>query len=295
MNILVLVNPRSANGKALKLLPEVKRLLARIPHDFVWQITESVEEMQTGIMGATTNGMDGVFLMGGDGTVHEAFPALADNDLSIGLIPCGRGNDFARNIGLTLDLQDSCNIPLKPIVKEIDLPVVNDIPYGSIASVGFDAAVSRLAKDGKGYFGGTAGYIICVLKALLSFQPFEVELKVDDFQWTGSAMMVAVANGPYYGGGMKIAPDARIDSGKFEVCIVEKIPKLELLKAFPRVFRGTHVTHPKIIIKSGQHVEVKSAEPREIYADGEFIGSIPAICTMKKKIRVMLPYPATEA
>jgi diacylglycerol kinase (ATP) len=290
LRILVLINPLAGNGKTLKQLRRVKSIVETSPHSFSWKIAASAAELRREIQKAPREGVECLLLMGGDGTVHEALPALRQGGLPFGLLPCGRGNDFARNIGLALDLRGNCLIPRQPFFWEIDVPLLNDRPFGSIACLGFDAEVNKFARDRKGFFGGTLGYVICVLKALRTFKPFEAEIKVDDLSWRGRVMMVAISNGPYYGGGMKIAPQARMDDGFFDVCIIEEVSKGELLRQFPKVFRGTHVTHSKVKLISGRRVAVSAEENREVFADGEYVGNIP--CTAEfgePRIRVLRP------
>jgi YegS/Rv2252/BmrU family lipid kinase len=168
------------------------------------------------------------------------------------------------------------------------LPGINNIPFVSIAYVGFDAEVNKLANDRKGYFGGTLGYIVCVLKALRNFRPFEIEITIDDDTLRERVMMVTVANAPFYGGGMKIAPDANMNDGIFDICIVQEISKLELLQQFPKVFKGTHIFHPRIIMKTGKKIKLVSDEDREVFADGEYVGTLPAECTIgNQSIQIM--------
>jgi diacylglycerol kinase family enzyme len=177
-----------------------------------------------------------------------------------------------------------------PARRRVDLPSVNGAPFGSIACIGFDAEVNRLARDGRGYFSGTLGYLVCVLRALPGFRPFDVEIRIGDRFWSGKILMLAVANGACYGGGMRIAPTAIMDDGKFDVCIVEPLPKLELLRVFPRVFRGTHTTHPKVRMDCASTVSVFSAEPHEIFADGEYAGSTPAVwVNNRRSLELLLP------
>lgn len=288
MNILVIVNPLARNGKTLKNLSKVRKTIEESPHDFIWRVTDTPEEMRTEISNATQNEIHCILLMGGDGTVHEALPAIKQTALPFGLLPCGRGNDFARNIGIPRNLLRNCSLSSDPLFLGLDLPFINDRPFGSIACIGFDAEVNKFAKEKKGYFGGTLGYIICVMRALKAFRPFDVEIRIDDFIWSGRIMMVVISNGPYYGGGMKIAPDALMNDGSFDVCIIQEVSKWELLREFPKVFRGTHTDHPKVLIKSGERVEVNSAEKREIFADGEYIGNIPCVATIgEQRIQVM--------
>jgi diacylglycerol kinase (ATP) len=290
MRILTIVNPTAARGKPLRLRPKLEKRLLETPHVFDWKVTKTAEEMRQLIRSAGSRGTDAILLIGGDGTVHEALPAILQAGLPFGIIPCGRGNDFARNIGLSLDIDENCQWPVDLRATPIDLPLVNGQPFGSIACVGFDALVNRLARDKTGQLGGTAGYIVCVLKALRIFHPLEVEVKVDDFVWRGKAMMVAVANGPYYGGGMKIAPQARMDDGLFDVCLIQEVSKAELIREFPKVFRGTHTRHPAVLIRSGRMVKISGPDSEDVFADGELAGHLPAVCSLsEKKIAVLRP------
>jgi YegS/Rv2252/BmrU family lipid kinase len=205
-------------------------------------------------------------------------------------LPCGRGNDFARNVGLSLNLRKSCSLSSRPSIHQFDLPKINSIPFISIAYIGFDSAVNKLANEGKGYFGGKLGYIICVLRALRKFRSFEIEMTIDGCSMRERVMMVTIANAPFYGGGMKIAPQAIMNDGVLDICIVKEISKWELLKQFPKVFKGTHVSHPRIMMTSGRRVSLVSNDSREIFADGEYVGNLPAECTIgNQTIQILLP------
>ena len=294
MKILVIVNPMAGGGRTLRLLPKIRHWLSESPHEFSFNTTRSPDEMRSEIMKAPAQGINALLLIGGDGTVHQALPAIAETNIPFGFLPCGRGNDFARNIGLPSKLQKSCSLPSNPSFHQVDLPRINNIPFVAVAYVGFDAEVNELANEGKGYFGGTLGYIVCVTKALKSFKPFEVEITIDGDTWRERVMMVTVANAPFYGGGMKIAPDANMNDGLLNICIVKEISKLELLWEFPKVFKGTHIYHPRIMMKSGRRIRLTSDEPRNIYADGEYVGHLPADCTIgNQTIHIMSPMKGT--
>ena len=291
MRILVIVNPAAGGGKTLRLLPRIKRWLSESPHEFVFVIPKSPEEMRSEILNASANGIDAILISGGDGTVHDILPAIATTNLPLGFLPCGRGNDFARNTGLPTDLKKSCDLPSIPPVYQSDLPTINGKPFIGIAYVGFDAEVNGLVNEGKGFFNGTLGYTVCVLRALKNFKPFEIEMTIDDHSLRERVMMVSVANGPYYGGGMKIAPQATMDDGILDICILIEISKWELLRQFPKVFKGTHISHPKIIMKSGRSIKIVSDESRKIFADGEHVGSLPAECIIgSQTIRILTTF-----
>jgi diacylglycerol kinase (ATP) len=290
MKILVVTNPLAGAGKTLRLLPKIKQWLSATPHEFSFITPPSSQEMRSEIMKAADQGIEALLLVGGDGTVHQALRAIAETNIPFGFLPCGRGNDFARNIGLPSKLKKSCSLPSNPSFLQVDLPRINQLPFVAVAYVGFDAEVNRLANDGRGYFGGTLGYIVCVLKTLKNFRPFEVEITIDDLTWSERVMMVSVANAPFYGGGMKIAPDANMNDGVFNICIVQEISKFELLQQFPKVFKGTHIFHPRVLMKTGKKIKIVSDENREIFADGEYVGSLPGECTIgTQKIQIMSP------
>jgi len=290
MKILVIVNPVAGGKKALRRLPKVRRWLSKSPHHFAYTITQSSDEMCSEIIKASRKGVDAILMLGGDGTVHRALPALEETNLPFGLLPCGRGNDFARNVGLSLNLRESCLLSSRPSVHQFDLPKINSIPFISIAYIGFDAEVNKLANEGKGYFSGKLGYTLCVLKALRKFRPFEIELTIDGRSMRERVMMVTIANAPFYGGGMKIAPQAIMNDGVLDICIVKEISKWELLRQFPKVFKGTHISHASIIMTSGQRISLVSDEPREIFADGEYVGNLPAECTIgNQTIQILFP------
>ncbi len=291
MKMLVILNPKAGGGKALRLFPKIKCWLAQSSHDFLYEVTNTPDEMRLKIREASTNKIDVILLAGGDGTVHQALPAIVETGLPLGYLPCGRGNDFARNIGLPTDLKRNCFFLSNPSFRQVDLPTIHPkTPFAAIAYVGFDSEVNRLANDHRGYFGGTLGYVICVLKTLKNFKPFEIEITIDGHFWTGRVMMVSIANAPFYGGGMKIAPQAIMDDGELDVCIVKEISKLELLRQFPKVFKGTHIPHPKIIMTSGRKIKIISDEQRDLFADGEHAGKLPVECTIgNRSIRVLAP------
>jgi len=290
MRILVITNPLAGGGKTLHLLPKIKRWFSGSPHEISFSVTGSPDEMRSEIIKASDRGIDALLLLGGDGTIHKALPVLAKTQMPFSCLPCGRGNDFARNTGLSLNLKNCCSLPSNLSFHKVDLPIMNNTPFISMAYIGFDAEVNKLANDRRGYFGGPLGYIICVLKALRHFRPFEVEITIDGDTRKERVMMVTVANGPFYGGGMKIAPEAIMNDGVLNICIVKEIPKWELLRQFPRVFKGTHTSHPSVIMETGQKIKLVSDETREIFADGEYVGTLPAECTIgNQSIQIISP------
>ena len=285
MRLLGLANP-AAGGQALRFLARL-RAEGSVRHDLQWVVTRDAAEARRMVLSA--HDVDGAVLLGGDGTVHAVLDALAERRLAFGVIPAGRGNDFVRNLGLRRRVAAQL-LHAAPVVRCCDLARVNDVPFVNIASVGFDAVVNRLASERAGLVGGTAGYVVCVLRALARLRPVVAEITVDDWQWRGEVTMVAVANGPCYGGGMRIAPDASLEDGLLDVCVVRRVSRAMLLQQFPRVFRGAHTRHPAVIMRRGARVRVQTERPEDVYADGEWSGQTPACWTVQRSgLRVLVP------
>ena len=250
-------------------------------HDVEWIVANGVEDMRERIRRARERGVEGILVVGGDGTLNDALPAIVETDLPFSVLPAGRGNDFVRNVGLP---RDGANALLRRPhlqVRAVDLAFVNGKPFASVAGVGFDGEVTRLANAGAGVVGGTTGYVVCVLRALTTFRPWSVTVAVDEWSWSGEVALVAVANGPCFGGGMQIAPGAALDDGLLDVCIVGAMSRGRLLWEFPKVFWGGHVHHPGAHLLQGRAVRIATARPEDIYADGEWAGRTPGAWSVK--------------
>jgi diacylglycerol kinase (ATP) len=290
MRLLVVINPHAAGGRPLRHQAHMEARLRQAGHELRVVVAPDLATLHRHIREAAATAMEGVLVAGGDGTLHQALPALVETSLPLGVLPCGRGNDFARNLGMSPRLETVLRGPLQFALDTIDLPRANGRPFLSIAGVGFDARVNQLACAGKGWFHGRAGYLVCVLRALRTFTPFAAQVRVDDRSWQGRLTLVAVANGPGYGGGIRIAPGADLRDGRFDVCIVGDLGRRELLANLPRLLRGRHLEHPRVSLWHGRRVEIETAEPQPIFADGEWLGTTPATCVLDgTKLRVLRP------
>jgi diacylglycerol kinase (ATP) len=146
----------------------------------------------------------------------------------------------------------------------------------NVAGCGFDAVVARRVNQGFRFLHGTAAYVAAVLHSLATFRPATLRLTLDGDIREERAMLCSVANARCYGGGMWIAPDARLDDGLFDLCLLREVGMVEFLRAFPRVFRGTHTTHPKVTMLRARHIVIESEPPLPVLIDGEVVGTTPA-------------------
>lgn len=215
----------------------------------------------------------GVIAVGGDGLAHNVLQKTTPAQIPLAVIPAGTGNDFVRTLGWSLDELDPY---LTKIISEpaqsMDLGVVDGEWFGAILSTGFDSIVNERANTMK-WPKGPMKYNAAIAIELPRFKPRHYEIALDDRTISTQAMLIAISNGRSYGGGMLVCPEADIHDGYFDVMVLHPVSKLEFLKVFPRVFKGTHVTHPAVEIVRSKSVTIKA--DAVAYADGERIGRLP--------------------
>jgi len=215
----------------------------------------------------------GVIAVGGDGLMHIILQIVVPSQIPFALIPAGTGNDFVRTLGWDLaavDDQLTRIITTKPTA--IDLGLVDGEWFGAILSTGFDSIVNEKANS-MAWPKGPMKYNAAIAIELPRFKPRHYEITLDDRTISTEAMLIAVANGRSYGGGMLVCPNAKINDGLFDVMVLHPVTKIEFMKVFPRVFAGTHVSHPAVEIVRSKNVSIESKAVA--YADGERIGQLP--------------------
>jgi diacylglycerol kinase (ATP) len=196
------------------------------------------------------------------------------------VLPAGTGDDFAKGIG-SGKLDAATKRLVDPTIREIDVVRVvagaTERYFVNVAGAGFDSDVNETANAMTTRLGGTGTYVVAVLRTLRTFTAANYEITVDAQTMTLPAMLAVVGNGASYGGGMKVLPAASVTDGLLDVCIVEELSRVAFLRAFPRVFRGTHVSHPKVRMLRGRTVKLEADRRIQVYADGERVGPLPAI------------------
>ena len=272
---LLLINPKSGNGRGDKVGKLVKQELNALGIQYLDVSADSAQESQKNLKSKLKENQrfEGLFLIGGDGTVNLAVQELVGSGLGIALMPAGTGNDFARTLNLKLKNPEQLikyYISNKPSL--IDVGKVGEKYFVDVLSTGFDSMVNERANAMK-RIKGRAKYNISILLVLSTFKPKSYRFSIDGFTFESKAMLIAVSNGICYGGGMKVTPDAKIDDGLFDILILSPVSKFEFLKVFPKVFSGKHTTHPAVKILRGRSVEIDS--DAVAYADGERVGPLP--------------------
>jgi YegS/Rv2252/BmrU family lipid kinase len=285
----LLVNPASAGGKALNALPAVHAELDRLGAPQRTVITRSIEHAAQEAEIAADNG-ETVAAMGGDGLLRPLAGVLKGRDCALALIPCGRGNDLARVLGVPSDPTEAARTAVEGEERLLDVADVDGTPFMGIASFGFDSDANRVANEAR-LVKGNAVYLYAALRALAAWEPARFTLNVDGERHELIGFSAGVANSRAYGGGMFVAPQAQLDDGLLDVVAVGEIPKLRfLLRLLPKVFAGSHLSEPYVHAWRGGSIEVASDRPFVIYADGDPIGATPATMGVEPRcLRVIAP------
>ncbi len=218
--------------------------------------------------------------VGGDGLVGMVADALAGTDAVMGIIATGVGNDFAAALGLPVkDPPEACRVLLRGTPRRMDLGRVawdgGSRHFCGVAGAGFDSEATRWANATR-WLSGRPLYTVAALRTLATFSPLRFTLTLDDEEpLSYPGWLVAMGNSTSYGGGMRIAPRARVDDGRIDVTVVGPVSRLEFVRTFPRVFAGTHLSHPRVEALTARRVRVEADRPVDCYADGERCGPLP--------------------
>jgi diacylglycerol kinase (ATP) len=249
---------------------------------------------------------DAVIVLGGDGTIHRHLGALAALGTPVLAVPCGSGNDFARALGIPRPkvalecwrafLSGGAN------VQTIDLGTIQPEEPGTkryfccVAGIGLDAEVARRANRLPSWLRRHGGYALALPLALLKFSPPLLYLTADSPQprpsdpSPRSTMLAVFANTPVFGDGMRIAPQARLDDGQLDACLIPAISKLRLLRLFPRVYSGRHLQVAGVEYRRAARFHVATGAPAEVYADGELVCRTPVeIGVAPRALQVIAP------
>jgi diacylglycerol kinase (ATP) len=272
--LILAINPLSGRGQARKkafiakkyfdaLGTRVALVEGRTLDDFREKLIEQLERET----------ISGVVAFGGDGFIHEIIQHIVPHEIPLGVIPCGTGNDFARSIGVyRLSLAQQLERIAGSELRTIDLGRVQQTWFAAILSSGFDALVNERANVMQ-WPKGRMRYNIAMIEKILALRTHSYRMCLDGEFIDVEATLVTVANGPSYGGGMKVCPDAKLDDGLFDVMVLGKVSRLELLKVFPKVYRGRHVGHPAVTFYRCREIEIIGSGSS--FADGEPISTLP--------------------
>lgn len=289
MRLALIANPSAGGGRTGRALGGVQQTLARLGIEYRLERTQSLAHARELANAAMAAGETAV-AFGGDGLIGAVADVVRESDGVLGVLPGGRGNDFARTLGIPLEPIGACEVLASGAVRRIDLGSANSKTFIGIASCGFDSDANRIANQTR-VVRGNLVYAYGAVRALLRWQPASFEVAVDDaVPRRVRAYTVAAANSKAYGGGMLLAPGASLEDGLLDVVIVEDVPKLRFLRLLPTVFTGAHVRQPAVRVLRASTVTITADRPFTMYADGDPIAELPVtVRVLPDAVRVIAP------
>ncbi|RAK21174.1 YegS/Rv2252/BmrU family lipid kinase [Anoxybacillus vitaminiphilus] len=284
-----IVNKISGNGNGLKVWKKVEKLLQEKQLNYQMRFTERPKHAVEIAKEAASEQCYAVVALGGDGTIHDVANGLIGSNIPLGIIPAGSGNDLAKALNIPMDYKKALERILMGKPRKMDVGKIGEKYCITVTGIGFDGKVAEVNNTSK-YKNwlnfirlGGLSYGLSVLHALLNYHPVHIQLKIDGKTLAFfNVWLIAIANIPNYGGGIKICPDACYNDGLFDICIVHNITKWELLRTFPKAYKGKHVFHPGVTILKGKEVEVTSEWPMIVQSDGEVLTKTPVNVTIQK-------------
>ena len=288
MRIIILLNPTAKRGKAPQLLQTALDVFRQRNVSFDIRESQSALHLTELARAALPEKPDLIVSAGGDGTHHYVINGLYRSEIPLGLLPLGTGNDFVKGVGLPMDAQAAAAALLDGQVWEIDLAQVGEAVYACIAGVGFDSTVTRYANEHARWLSGPLAYTWSLLRCWPAYRPQPLEIVADGTLISAKVWFAVVGNNSSYGGGIHLAPRARLDDGLLDICVVPDLSHFELLRWVPRAYRGEHLHHPRIQYLQARQVSLSSTSRMELFGDGEFLQELPAtIEVLPRALRVM--------
>jgi YegS/Rv2252/BmrU family lipid kinase len=293
MPLALLVNPASAHGRPLKLLPRVEAELDARRIAFRVERTRGLEDGVERALRAAEMGELPV-VIGGDGLIGAVGGALAGSETPLGIVPGGRGNDLARVLGIPDDPEGAVAVLAGGRTRRIDAGEANGERFLGIVSVGFDSEANRLANRTK-WLRGNLVYAYAGVRTLLGWKPARFTVEVGEERRRFSGYSIAVANNSTFGGGMQVAPDADLEDGQFDVVVVGEVGKLRFLANLPKVFKGTHVENDEVTVFRASRLKLSASRSFPVYADGEHLTDLPAsLRLLPRALSIVVPARAGE-
>ncbi|GGK99557.1 hypothetical protein GCM10007382_19500 [Salinibacterium xinjiangense] len=302
LRLVVAINPTASFGKSSSVGPAVVQTLRAMGHDVTSLQEPDFEQLMESGRKAVSTRPDAFIVVGGDGMVSLAANLLAGTKVPLGIVPSGTGNDMARGLGIPHENTEAAIRMLTDLLqgppRTIDAGRVEYVDdetgrastrwFAGCLSAGFDAVVNERANRMRRPTGPSR-YTIAIGLELLRLKPIPYRLVLDGQPLETSAMLVSVGNNVSLGGGMKVTPDAKVDDGALDVLVVQPLSRIQFLRIFPRVFKGTHLSDPRVAVHRVRTIRIESMVA-VVYADGERIGPAPVdITVVPGALRIFAP------
>ena len=268
MATCIIVNPTAGAGRAGRRIASLRPLLRANWRDIDWVESRSADHVQELAAGAAAAGYDRVLVAGGDGTVHFAANGVAGTKTALGILPVGTGNDIAASVGMPRDPGAAARMLFSEAVHEVDVGQVGDRIYCCVLGIGMDTQALHVI-NGSRMRRGRFLYTWAALRTLFTYQPRRMTIATGQCSFEGDVLFAAITNTRTYAGGIPISPNARVDDGRLDLCIIPSMGLMGALEGFGRAMSGNHVSMRRVAYSQESLVTVTAQEPIPITLDGE--------------------------
>lgn len=269
------VNPVAGKGRTIKVFKRVRELLDEQHIEYEYVFTEYVGHAEELARAACAAGKKQIVAVGGDGTIREVGCGMYGSDAVLGIIPAGSGNDLARSLQISFKTQESLGAILGGATRRIDVGMASDMVFFNAAGLGFDVDVLLAMDKVKRFLAGSFAYAASVIMAIFGASFITVELELDGTRIKRDLLLIAITNGVYYGGGMKVSPGAEVDDGIFEVSLINKLPKWRIPLLLPKFLNGSYRALSVVEHYRARHIKVHASPVSKLQLDGAIMGQTP--------------------
>ncbi|GIW48687.1 MAG: lipid kinase [Caloramator sp.] len=266
--MLFIVNPKAGNGRAIKVVENIKNICERNGIHYSIEFT-NYPENAVEIANKNISKFERIIAVGGDGTLNEVLNGIIDSNVALGVLPCGTGNDFARTIYKTMDIDKILEVLIKSDYKKCDVGKCFNKYFINIASVGLDAEIAHKVQRGKKIFRGKTSYLYHLINTLIQYKNKQFKIQIDNTNIESETVLTTISNGKYYGGGIMPTPDSDIFDGKFDICHIRKINKIKIPFLLNKYIKGNHKDFSEVSFYKGKRVKIESEDLFAVNLDGE--------------------------
>lgn len=285
MRLKLIYNPWAGRGRARHHASEVERSLRDLGAEVISHASSSPEDLTREAAESSRDAFDRVVICGGDGTVNLALRRFDLARGTMAIIPLGSGDDFARVNGIPREVKAACEVAMHGSVREVDIATANDMRYAGVAGVGFDSEVARFAQRVK-VLRGSAVYLYAILRVLPSFRALPMRIDGRDEE----VMFAVFGNTRQYGSGIRVVPDASIQDGLLDSCIIHRTSRLQLLVTLPLAYVGKHTRKSFVEMRRAREFSVETNDTMDVFADGEALTKTPAhFAIARERLRIVVP------
>ena len=275
MNHLFIINPNAGKGKSLEIIPLIEKIFKNMKDRYIIEITKSPGDATLIAKKYSSQEDYTIYSVGGDGTLNEVLNGMVNTNSHLAIIPTGSGNDFIKSISRKneFNLENILIDTISGTIKKTDVAIVNARYFINISSIGFDADVVRNAMKFKKlpFIPSKLSYLFSIFLTVFSHKNKDLEIILDDNKINNKITLMALFNGKFYGGGMLVAPEAKLCDGYFDVCLVEDLSIFKILTLFPKLIKGKHGEIKEVSFFKSRKAIIKSEKELNLNIDGELV------------------------